>query len=319
MKTSTLYGIIKETTKKILSEGTYVTDRLGKTTYVSNEDPTLSKDLNVKSATTTSGKKLKEMARNPVLYSLSSDYEEKLKSLPKEILDSKKKMYWINTIISKIKETQPINIIKIANDLQLRQQAINPYFNLLRDSGVIERTGGAEYATEPSSQADVPYTPGDDEMFTWGSDEPKEDPSEREPNFDRLPKREPSGQEISSEDADPLMDYLDSIERVNRLKLQINNYPKEARIYVQQIMKGNLIDKKEIDRVNKKYAGEFESEGNIIRKVYNLYTLKHKFENKVKELETNHPNLAIKKQTDDQGNIVKEVMIDRFQKLANIK
>ena len=56
MNKSKLLEIINKAIDEILEEGTMVTDSNGRTTYVDNEDPSISNDPNIKSATTTSGK-----------------------------------------------------------------------------------------------------------------------------------------------------------------------------------------------------------------------------------------------------------------------
>ena len=71
-------------------------------------------DSNVSSITTTSGKKLKEMARPVIMYKLADGYEDKLSEL--EYFGSEKRMKWVNGIIEYIDQEGPSDITTIATE-----------------------------------------------------------------------------------------------------------------------------------------------------------------------------------------------------------
>jgi len=81
MKRSDLVSFIKESIFEFLEEGTIITDKSGKQTYVSNNltSSDISGDSDIKSAVDTSGKKLKETNSklNIINKELKSLYKQK--------------------------------------------------------------------------------------------------------------------------------------------------------------------------------------------------------------------------------------------------
>lgn len=143
-----------------LLEGTMVTDKTGATTYVNNEPDSNSirRDPNVKTATTTQGRKLKEqeldeMARIPSKYSLTDDWKAKFNDAPEKVQKNKT----INFILNFAGENPEWQILDIAKaygeskgDPKFgRQQMFNPLVkDILEPLGIIKPVSG-EALTKP--------------------------------------------------------------------------------------------------------------------------------------------------------------------------
>ena len=137
-----------------LLEGTMITDKTGKTTYVSNDVNTnaIRNDQNVKSAATTQGTKLKEeeideMARIPSKYKLADDWRAKLGEMPEKAQNSKT-VKFILDYAGEHPEWQILDIAKAYGEMKGdpkfgRQQMFNPVVkDILEPYGVIVPTSG---------------------------------------------------------------------------------------------------------------------------------------------------------------------------------
>ena len=143
-----------------LLEGTMITTRDGKTTYVANDvdSNTVRQDQNVKSAATTRGQKLKEteleeMARIASRYKLSDDWKEAFEELSDVAKKNKTVQFIIN--FAKNHETwQILDIAKAYGEMKgdprfARQQMFNPIVkDILEPKGIIEAVSG-EALTKP--------------------------------------------------------------------------------------------------------------------------------------------------------------------------
>lgn len=137
-----------------LVEGTMVTDKMGKTTYVNNEPDSnsLRTDPNIKTATTTQGRKLKEadldeMARIPSKYKLADDWRAKLLAAPDKVQNSKT-VKFIMDYAGENPEWQILDIAKAYGEMKGdpkfgRQQMFNPVVkDVLEPYGIIEPVSG---------------------------------------------------------------------------------------------------------------------------------------------------------------------------------
>lgn len=148
-----------------LVEGTMVTDKTGKTTYVNNEPDSnsLRTDPNIKTATTTQGRKLKEadldeMARIPSKYKLADDWRAKLLAAPDKVQNSKT-VKFILDYAGENPEWQILDIAKAYGEMKGdpkfgRQQMFNPVVkDVLEPYGIIEPISG-EALTKPRNRFD---------------------------------------------------------------------------------------------------------------------------------------------------------------------
>lgn len=137
-----------------LVEGTMVTDKTGKTTYINNEPDSnsLRTDPNIKTATTTQGRKLKEvdldeMARVPSKYKLADDWRAKLLAAPDKVQNSKT-VKFIMDFAGEHPEWQILDIAKAYGEMKGdpkfgRQQMFNPIVkDVLEPHGIIEPISG---------------------------------------------------------------------------------------------------------------------------------------------------------------------------------
>lgn len=150
----------------ILMEGTMVTDRTGKTTYVANDidNNTARTDPNIKSATTTQGRKLKEaeleeMARIPSKYRLTPEWRGKFIDLP-EKAQKNKTVKFIIDYAEENPEWQILDIAKAYGEFKgdprfARQQMFNPIIkDLLEPYGLVEPVSGDALTKPRKSFAD---------------------------------------------------------------------------------------------------------------------------------------------------------------------
>jgi hypothetical protein len=148
-----------------LVEGTMVTDKMGKTTYVNNEPDSnsLRTDPNIKTATTTQGRKLKEvdldeMARIPSKYKLADDWRAKLSAAPDKVQNSKT-VKFIMDYAGEHPEWQILDIAKAYGEYKgdpkfARQQMFNPVVkDIMEPLGLIEPISG-EALTKPRNRFD---------------------------------------------------------------------------------------------------------------------------------------------------------------------
>lgn len=143
-----------------LLEGTMVTDKTGATTYVTNEPDqnSIRRDSNIKSATTTQGRKLKEqeldeMARIPSKYALTDDWKAKLNDAPEKVQKNKTVNFIIN-YAGEHPEWQILDVAKAYGESKGdpkfgRQQMFNPIVkDVLEPYGIIKAVSG-EALTKP--------------------------------------------------------------------------------------------------------------------------------------------------------------------------
>ncbi len=166
-----------------LIEGTMVTDRTGKTTYVPNDidNNTARTDPNIKTAITTQGRKLKEqdldeMARIPSKYKLSDDWREKMMDLPPKS-QTNKTVKFILDFAGEHPEWQILDIAKAYGEMKGdpkfgRQQMFNPIVkDLLEPYGVITAVSG-DAVSKPRNRFDKEKKElGDDNDFEQDSND----------------------------------------------------------------------------------------------------------------------------------------------------
>lgn len=148
-----------------LVEGTMVTDKTGKTTYINNEPDSnsLRTDPNIKTATTTQGRKLKEvdldeMARIPSKYKLADDWRAKLSAAPDKVQNNKT-VKFIMDYAGEHPEWQILDIAKAYGEMKgdpkfARQQMFNPVVkDVMEPLGLIEPVSG-DALTKPRNRFD---------------------------------------------------------------------------------------------------------------------------------------------------------------------
>lgn len=197
---------------EMLYEGTFITDKNGRTTYVANDvdSNSVRSDSNIKAATSSQGQKLKEteleeMARIPSKYKLTDDWQEKFNELPPKAQKNKT----VNFIINFAKENEEWQILDIAKaygELKgdpkfARQQMFNPVVkDVLETYGIVEPTSG-DALTKPrkslrkdaeDDDLEDPEQKADDELSQYFniSKMKKDDDEEIEPEIEPdLPKQ----------------------------------------------------------------------------------------------------------------------------------
>jgi len=153
-------------------------------------------DPNVASATMGS-KKLKEMARQPIIYKLTDNYADKLSELP--YVGSTKRMVWVNGIIEYIKDNGPSDITKIAREkFNVPQPRISDYARDMIRLGILVPTAAgvvpqfmkpkAEPGEEVESEEETGVVSGDlsdeeiDAMFAKAKASGEESTPEEKPS-----------------------------------------------------------------------------------------------------------------------------------------
>jgi hypothetical protein len=142
MKKTELRDLIRKNINEVLKEEdtAFVTTRKGTTKAISYKNRSelnpLRTDSDITSVETDKGERLKEMARTGINYTLTPDWEEKLKQMPQ--YGREKPMKWIQGIIDYIKEKGPSTIPTIAKEkFGKTQLAIADYYRAMIKSGVL--------------------------------------------------------------------------------------------------------------------------------------------------------------------------------------
>lgn len=221
--------------KGIVEANALVTTKSG-TKSVEYKNPSelddLKKDSNVTSVETTSGQKLKEMARTPIRYKLTTDYVDKLTELP--YFNLPKKMVWVNGIIDYLNQEGPSSIATIAKEkFNKQQQQLSGFSIDMVRHGIItpEIEGTVPQFMRTTTDTPEEITPTDATMASEDSElakyfdgAPNADDSEDfnddiEPT---LPKDvDDDAKVMSDEDFEAFMKYDDLKQRLNSTKSNI--------------------------------------------------------------------------------------------------
>jgi hypothetical protein len=145
----------------------------------------LAADSNVSSITTTSGKKLKEMARPVIMYKLTDGYEDKLSEL--DYFGSEKRMKWVNGIIEYIDQEGPSDITTIATEkFNVPQPRIADYARDMIRLGILvpEQEGVVPQFMRPEDEEGEGEIEGPDGMFMGNASNPLAQYFDDKPNAD---------------------------------------------------------------------------------------------------------------------------------------
>jgi hypothetical protein len=244
MKKSELQELIREVIDEVMNEATQSTtidfkdkNRGDKILDIDPSDaPTINKlkiDPNVASVTMGT-KKLKEMARQPIIYKVSDDYADKLSELP--YVGSSKRMVWVNGIIDYIKDNGPADITKIAREkFNVPQPRISDYARDMIRLGILAPTtaGVVPQFMKPKAEPGEEVEPEEETGIVSGdlSDEEIEasfaqakaagDEEESTPELGKVPTPS-SASGLSDEDYNTFMKYTDLADRLNKVKSDLN-------------------------------------------------------------------------------------------------
>jgi len=183
----------------IINEGAYVTDRTGRTTYTSNEPTSqdLSRDPNVRSASSTAGKKLKEAELDEAAKYDVGD-ETKVPNYITKI-SSKKAKERIPTIIQAIKDAgKSLTGGDIAAAIGVKGQ--QPIYSLLLDleaAGILTASNKISINRPSATKYSLPSTPA-----------PTPTPSSEE----ETDEEDIDSEELTPEELDDLDDLADETE-----------------------------------------------------------------------------------------------------------
>jgi hypothetical protein len=142
MKKSQLQELIREAIDEVLAEKkTAIITTVTGTKSIPFDDEKelepLKKDSNVKSIEDTGGNKIKEMARGPISYKLTDNYEDKIAELP--YINSEKRMRWVNGIIDYVDEVGAADTTTIAQEkFGVPQPRIADYVRDMIRLGILE-------------------------------------------------------------------------------------------------------------------------------------------------------------------------------------
>jgi hypothetical protein len=178
-------------------------------------------------------KKLKEMARQPIIYKVSDDYADKLSELP--YVGSSKRMVWINGIIDYIKDNGPADITKIAREkFNVPQPRISDYARDMIRLGILAPTtaGVVPQFMKPKAEPGEEVEPEEETGIVSGdlSDEEIEasfaqakaaGEEESTPELGKAPTPS-SASGLSDEDYNTFMKYTDLADRLNKVKSDLN-------------------------------------------------------------------------------------------------
>jgi len=177
-------------------------------------------------------KKLKEMARQPIIYKLTDDYADKLSEL--SYIGSSKRMAWVNGIIEYIKDNGPSDITKIAREkFNVPQPRISDYARDMIRLGILAPTtaGVVPQFMKPKPEPGEEVEPEEETGIVSGdlSDEEIEASfakakaaGEEEPTGIEKTSAPTSASELSDEDYSDFMKYTDLMDRLNSVKGDLN-------------------------------------------------------------------------------------------------
>jgi hypothetical protein len=258
MKKSELQELIREVIDEVMNEATQSTtidfkdkNRGDKILDIDPSDvPTINKlktDPNI-SSVTMGTKKLKEMARQPIIYKVSDDYADKLSELP--YVGSSKRMVWVNGIIDYIKDNGPTDITKIAREkFNVPQPRISDYARDMIRLGILAPTTAgvipqfmkpkAEPGEEVEPEEETGIVSGDlsdeeiEASFAQAKAAGEEEPT---PELEKI-STPSSASGLSDEDYEVFMKYSDLSDRLAKVKGDLN------RIKRAKFMAGDIKDK----------------------------------------------------------------------------
>ena len=236
MKVKQLRKLIREAVMEVINENTALVSTKSGTKSISFKDPKelnpLKIDSNVTSIETTSGQKLKEMARIPKGFRLAdpemntTTYTKMISGVP------------LSSILDYFHQNPGADVKSVQNHFQfVRPQIANGLVKGLLDAGVLVKltasgeevapvAPGEEAPTQASEPEDLFMGSAENPLSMYFDKEPNDDGSEDfndevEPTTGELEPAEYSGTKMSKEDYDAFMDYTELADRLAATKSNI--------------------------------------------------------------------------------------------------
>jgi hypothetical protein len=233
MKKSQLQDLIREAIDEVLNEES-PSEKDAKQKKLAAIDAEI-KALNVKKGNLASGReevaesKLDEMARGPISYKLTADYEDKIAELP--YADSEKRMKWVNGIIDYVDEVGAANTTTIAQEkFGVPQPRIADYVRDMIRLGILEpeqegvvpqfmRPEDEEEEVEAGPEGGIEGEMSDTDIDATFAKAMKS--GDEEPEAGEIETGNVTAASMSDEDYEAFMQYTDLEGRLAKLKSDI--------------------------------------------------------------------------------------------------
>jgi hypothetical protein len=228
MKKSQLQDLIREAINEVLNEESSLQPLQSKADKEEKEAALAQIALN-QARLKMKENNLDEMARGPISYKLTADYEDKIAELP--YADSEKRMKWVNGIIEYVDEVGAANTTTIAQEkFGVPQPRIADYVRDMIRLGILEpeqegvvpqfmRPEDEEEEVEAGPEGGIEGEMSDTDIDATFAKAMKS--GDEEPEAGEIEIGGVSGASMSDEDYDAFMQYTDLESRLAKLKSDI--------------------------------------------------------------------------------------------------